>query len=123
MNEVDEWRAQCEPDALRLIDTLRDIVATSHPDVVETIKWNAPNFTLEGEDRITLGIERRGGVRAVLHRGAAIKKDDFAFDDPDALAKWPSADRGMLKFANVEEIEQRRGKLLNLFSRWFDATR
>lgn len=45
----------------KTVEALRAIVRRAHPDVQEGFKWNAPNFTLKGQDRITLGIMRNGG--------------------------------------------------------------
>ncbi len=93
------------------------------PNLVESIKWNAPNFAQDGEDRITLGVERKGGVRAVLHRGAAKGGEAIAFEDNDGLARWPTPDRGVLTFADRDAVESRRDALVKLFARWLDVTR
>ena len=93
------------------------------PDLAESIKWNAPSFAQGGEDRITLGLEKDGGVRAVLHRGAAVRLDGFVFGDQAGLARWPSPDRGVLKFRDAAEVEARRAALGELFTRWLEATR
>jgi len=123
VSEVEEWRARCDASQLPAIDALRDIAAQAGPGLVESIKWNAPSYSDDGEDRITLGLERKGGVRVVLHRGAAKRQDTFAFDDPDKLARWPTPDRGMLTFKHESEIEAKRLQLTALFARWLEATR
>ncbi|GAA4769599.1 hypothetical protein GCM10023219_14950 [Stakelama sediminis] len=104
------------------IDALRSIVKAAGPDLHESIKWNAPSFALDCEDRITLGVERKGGVRAVLHRGSKRVEDHFTFDDPDGLAKWPSPDRGVLIFADASAVNANRQSLKILFTRWLEAT-
>ncbi|MEZ5708168.1 MAG: DUF1801 domain-containing protein [Blastomonas sp.] len=112
------------PDTRAAIDVLRAIAGTAHPGLVERIKWNAPSFALGDEDRITLGVERKGGVRAVLHRGAKVKDaSGFRFADPDGLAQWPTPDRGVLRFADAAEIEARRDPLNDMFRRWMEVTR
>jgi hypothetical protein len=35
------------------INRVRNIILGAHPDLVEKIKWNAPSFGLEEDDRIT----------------------------------------------------------------------
>lgn len=122
MSDVTSYLEALPPDTRRAINALRAIVIGAGPALTETIKWNAPSFALNGEDRITLGIERKGGVRAVLHRGAKAVKDDFVLSDPDRLAKWPSPDRGVLTFADAGAIEARRDAIKTLFSRWLEAT-
>lgn len=123
MTTVEDWRAACDTKELPAIDALRAIAKTAGPDLTESIKWNAPSFAQSDEDRITLGIERKGGVRAVLHRGAAKSTDAFAFADTDKLARWPSPDRGVLTFADTDAVEARREPLIQLFKRWLEATR
>ena len=76
-----------------------------------------------GEDRITLGVAPKGGVRVVLHRGAKVPDaDQFSFDDKAGLAKWPSPGRGVIQFGNAQEIEPQREALADLFRRWLAAT-
>ncbi|MXO75674.1 DUF1801 domain-containing protein [Altererythrobacter aerius] len=121
MSAVERWRAQCDPRELPAIDALRAIALEAGPGLVESIKWNAPSFAQDGEDRITLGMERKGGVRAVLHRGAARTDSHFLFEDEARLAAWPAPDRGVVKFADAATVERRRGEVTDLFTRWLEA--
>lgn len=119
MNEVAEWRAKLSSAQAAAIDALRSLAVGVHPGLAETIKWNAPSFALDGEDRITFGLNPRGGYRVVLHRGAKNKPAaGFHFDDPDRLADWPSPDRGVIHLADVQEIEAKAGSLEAIFRRW-----
>ncbi|RZJ94850.1 MAG: DUF1801 domain-containing protein, partial [Brevundimonas sp.] len=80
---IETWPEPIRP----LTRRLRDVALGAAPDVTEHIKWNAPSFCVEGDDRITLGLERSGAVRVVLHRGAKAKDAaGFVFDDPMKLA-------------------------------------
>ncbi|WP_200935021.1 DUF1801 domain-containing protein [Brevundimonas sp. Leaf363] len=113
------------PEAIRpLTRRLRDIALAAAPDVTEHIKWNAPSFCVEGDDRITLGLERSGAVRVVLHRGAKAKDAaGFAFTDPDRLARWAAPDRGVLVFKDAAALEAVEGPFGDLCERWLAATR
>lgn len=123
MQSVDDFRAGLNEQELAMIDALRSLVADASGDLVERIKWNAPSFAIQDEDRITLGLERKGGVRLVLHRGAKPKDaQDLAAVDVDRLAKWPAPDRGVITFKNVGEIEAKREVLSRLCRRWIEAT-
>lgn len=120
---VRAYLAGLEPDLRAAVDALRAIVIEAAPQLNERIKWNAPSFAIGDEDRITLGIERKGGVRVVLHRGAKAKDShDFVFADPDGLAKWPASDRAVLTFTDAAQIEAKREALRDLFARWIAAT-
>lgn len=121
---VTAWLDAADPAVRGLIERLRALALAAAPDVTEHIKWNAPSFCVDGDDRITLGIERKGGVRAVLHRGAKTKDaTGFSFADPDQLATWPAAYRGVLTFADEAALEAREEAVAELFRRWLEATR
>ncbi|MED5550960.1 MAG: DUF1801 domain-containing protein [Pseudomonadota bacterium] len=119
---VETYLESLSPEDLARVNRLRGIVRTAGPDLVEDIKWNAPNFSRDGTDCVTLGIERKGGVRMVLHRGARARTNaGLSFDDPDGLAKWPAADRGVVVLRSLEEIAEREDALVRLVTRWIDA--
>jgi len=122
-DDVERFRQALDLGVLQTIDAIRAIVAGSHPGLQEGVKWNAPSFMFGDVDLITLGLERSGGVRVVLHRGAKVKAlEGFRFDDPDALARWPSPDRGVVVFRDHVDVAQRADALSNLCSRWIAAT-
>ena len=105
-----------------VIEALRSIVLKGVPHAIETIKWNAPSFAVDGEDRITLGLDRKGGARLVLHRGAKPQAPmDLSHIDQGSLAKWPSADRGVVTFRNLEDIRARESDLTTLCATWISA--
>jgi hypothetical protein len=120
---VNEFRRGLEPASLAMVDLLRSLIIETHPGLIERVKWNAPSFALAGDDRITLGLEHKGGVRVVLHRGAK-QKDlaGFHFSDPAKLARWPTVDRGVIVFKCLAQIEGHRDEFSDLCSRWLAAT-
>lgn len=121
---VESWLSGLGPEDQRGIDRLRALVRSAAPDLTETIKWNAPSFADADQDRVTLGVERRGGWRVVLHRGAAVKDAaGFAFDDAAKVARWPSSDRGVATFANLTALEAKAADLEDLVRRWIAANR
>lgn len=122
MPSVDQYRAGLSPESLRMIDMLRGIVMDSHANLTEHIKWNGPTFALDGEDRITLGLDRKGGARVVLHRGATVRDtDDFRFEDSSGLATWPASNRGVVIFTDPDMIEAKQEELKELCRRWIDT--
>ena len=121
--EVDRYRAGLDERTLEVVDAIRNIVRASHAGLTETIKWNAPSFAVDGEHRVTLGIERKGGIRVVFHRGAKPRPlAGFTFDDEDNLARWPAPDRGVVNFRNINDVGVRAEALGRLCSRWISAT-
>ena len=120
---IERFRAALDAETLATVDAIRAIVADSHPGLTESIKWNAPSFAVGGDDRITLGLERKGGVRVVLHRGAKPKPlAGFSFDDKDGLAKWPAPDRGVVVFQDEAEVAERAEAFRSLCASWIAAT-
>ena len=123
MPSVEAFRRGLDSDTLAIVDGLRKIIAGSHAKLEEGIKWNAPSFALAGEDRITLGIERKGGVRVVFHRGAKVQDAaKFKFEDTAGLAQWPARDRGVVIFKTPAEVKANQKALADLCKRWLAAT-
>ena len=105
-----------------MVDALRAIVRNAAPNAVETIKWNAPSSAIDGEDRVTLGLDQKGGARLVLHRGAKPRASiDLTSIDGDGIARWPSPDRGVGTFRDLEDVLRCEVQLTALCSRWVEA--
>ena len=119
---VEAWLAAQNGPTREMIEALRAAVRVAAPDLTEDIKWNAPSFADGDQERVTLGVERRGGVRLVLHRGARSPQGAFRFDDPARLARWPAADRGVIVFRDPQDIDAKRAPLEDLVRRWIAAT-
>ncbi|NBW06911.1 MAG: DUF1801 domain-containing protein [Caulobacteraceae bacterium] len=120
---VEEYRAALDAPTRDALDALRRIVMEAAPDLTEEIKWNAPSFAHKGRDRVTLGVEPRGGYRIVLHRGAKAQDGEgFHFDDPDKIATWPAPDRGVVRLRDATEIKDRAASLRAFITRWIAAT-
>ncbi len=88
------------PEVRAKVEVLRELVIASDPTLVEIIKWNSPNFTLDGEDRLTVSVDGKGAVRLILHRGTAVAETkgsatSFA-GDPSGLLTWHSDVRASL---------------------------
>ncbi|QIK95351.1 DUF1801 domain-containing protein [Sphingomonas sp. HDW15A] len=123
VDNVENFRARIDPQSLDTVDALRALIERSHSGLTERIKWNAPSFAVGDEDRITLGVERSGGVRVVFHRGAKPRSSEgFSFQDSAGIARWLAPDRGIVIFRNREDVEERAEAFLDLCTRWLAAT-
>ena len=119
---LDNYLDDLAPDARQMIDALRTIVRSGLPHAVESIKWNAPSFAVDGEDRVTLGLGRKGESRLVLHRGAKQRAlIDLTAVDRGAIAQWPSLDRGVIVFRDLQDVRDRQVEVGGLCSRWVEA--
>lgn len=121
---VDDLVSAVPEPSRAAMQALRALVAASHPDLTEHVKWNGPSFLIDGDDRISLGVAKGGAVRAVLHRGVKPRPTEgFAFADETGLIQWAAADRGVITLADAAEIATRAQAVQILCRRWFEATR
>lgn len=103
---------------------LREEILASSPRVTESIKWNAPNFRYDGEDRVTFRFPPAGGAQLIFHRGAKVRADaaDFVFVDDSGLLTMITPDRGVVTLEQDAE-----GRILSvsevaaLAARWMAA--
>jgi uncharacterized protein YdhG (YjbR/CyaY superfamily) len=49
------------------IATVRAIILEADDQITEHIKWNAPSFCDDGEDRITFNLHAKDRIRLVFH--------------------------------------------------------
>ena len=105
------------------IEALRNAILASNNAIDERIKWNAPSFVYNGEDRVTFTLHPPTRIRLVLHRGAKVRADsaDFEFDDPSGLVAWATADRGVVTFTSVQDAADKQAALVELVNRWILA--
>ena len=106
-----------------MITILRQAILAADPAIVENEKWNSPNFTYDGVDRVTLRIRPQGGVQIIFHRGATKRADvdSFTFDDPTGRLDWPAPDRGVLRIDDLAEAEAMSAEITQLVRRWIQT--
>ncbi|GLS02105.1 hypothetical protein GCM10007859_21260 [Brevundimonas denitrificans] len=121
---VESWLAAQAPDIRSAVERLRAMALDAGDGVTEHIKWNGPSFCIDGDDRITVGLAPKGGVRAILHRGVKVKDAaDFVFPDETGMIQWAAADRGVVTFADEGAIAANAEAFADICRRWFEATR
>ena len=106
------------------IIALRNIILASDSEITEHIKWNAPSFCLNGEDRFTFKLNATEAVDIVFHRGAKAKAmpSERLIEDPDGLLKWATNDRAVATFSSMAEIQNKELALLAILSEWKKAS-
>lgn len=106
------------------IECLRELILSVEHDLLENIKWNGPNYSIKGEDRITLKINHPKQIQVIFHRGSKVKekpsekilKENFPF------LKWRENDRAVATFKSREEILENREMIVDFAGKWLDAT-
>ena len=120
---VDAYLGALRHPRIEEIHLLRHALLDADPDLVETIKWNAPSFGYAGTDRVTLRLQPGDRLEVVFHRGTAKRDDDFAFQDPMGLMAWAAPDRGVVKVTDATMLGERLPDIVALARAWLLATR
>lgn len=119
---IDEYLADLDRDKRQQVDALREIILSTNPKLEEHIKWNAPSYVLDGEDRVTFNLmNKQGVVKLVLHMGATHKEDKKGvpiMQDTSGLIEWNSDIRGMITFNSINEITSNQTELKKLVKDW-----
>jgi len=102
------------------IELLRSIILETEVGIGENIKWNGPNYTFAGEDRITMKIHPPRQIQLIFHRGAKKLEQpkERLIEDPFGLLAWRENDRAIIGFRNADEISAKQGKLALLIASW-----
>ncbi|MGK9146014.1 DUF1801 domain-containing protein [Plantibacter flavus] len=121
--EVDAHLAALQHQLKPAVLRLRAAIMASDDGFSEHVKWKAPSFVYDGEDRVTFALHPANRIRIILHRGVR-KRDDsahFVFDDDAGLAVWATPDRGVVTFASEGAARDAEPALLALIARWVRA--
>lgn len=108
------------------IEELRDCILSSNKNLTENIKWNAPNYCFENEDRITMRIQPvTTQVQLVFHRGAKKREQpkDKLIENKSKMLVWKENDRAIITFKNRQDIENTKVELENIINEWINATK
>lgn len=118
---VDEFMHAMNEKQKEQVVLLRAIITDAHPDVIEHIKWNSPSYVFGGNDRITFSVRPGHHVAIVLHMGAARpenKKGKPVMSDSSGLIDWKSDTRGVISFADMNDIKAKRRQFATIVDRW-----
>lgn len=129
---VDEFLAAQEPARRAQVESLRALVREAEPRLVEIVKWNSPDYVLDGVDRLTINAAGRGPVRLILHFGTERAEDRSAeptfSGDPAGLLTWHSNIRASLALPEVggggapeSEGVVARERIIAVIRAWLDA--
>jgi hypothetical protein len=120
---VDQFLAQLEHPLKAEIQEVRQIVLGAIPGVTERVKWNAPSFCFNGDDRVTMRLQPGNRLGVIFHRGVKVKDaTNFAFADPTGLMVWQAKDRATVSLKTMEDVNAHRAALAELVARWMEAT-
>jgi len=108
------------------IEELRDCILASDKNLIENIKWNAPNYSFENEDRITMRIQPiTTKVQLIFHRGAKKHEQpkERLIANKSIKLLWKENDRAIITFKNKQEIENGKSELEKIINEWLSAAK
>ena len=119
---VEELVSSLDDDTREQVQLLRAIITSLEEPLTEHIKWNAPSYVLDGEDRLTMNLRNKECVlKLVLHMGATRpenKKGAPVLLDDGGIVEWASDIRGLITFAGVDDLREKEPVLRQVVSGW-----
>jgi hypothetical protein len=115
---TDKLKALNHPNQLE-IDLIRSLILSIDPNIQEIWKWNAPSFTLEGNDICTFRLQPKQQFQLILHKGAKVVKSKAIMpDDYDHILVYLSADRVLIDLKKYTLDEDFRKTLMDIIQKW-----
>lgn len=119
---VEEFLDDLDDTKLVQVNMLRGLIKDVAPQLEEHIKWNAPSYIFDGEDRITLNLlNKQEVVKLVFHMGATRKEDKKGIPvmhDESGLVEWSSDIRGTISFSSIDAINKNTDNLKTIIEKW-----
>ena len=119
---IEEFLSDQTADKLQEINKLRELILHTEPRLVENLKWNAPNYVYNDEDRITFNvINKQNKVKIVIHMGPTRKenkKGSPLLPNDQGLVEWNSDIRGTISFEDIHDVNTKSTRLQKLFRDW-----
>lgn len=120
---VDALVAALDHPLKAVVEEIRPALLAADPRITEQVKWNAPSFCYDGDDRVTFNIRQGGPLLLIFHRGAKVQDAaGFAFADETGLMDWKAADRAVVTISSLADWAANRAAILVLIPRWMEAT-
>ena len=121
--EVETFLADLKHPRKQEILLVRDIIRGVDPKIGESIKWNAPSFHTT-EHFATMQLRAKDRILVVLHRGAKSRPGvtlQAHIPDPAKLLEWRGADRAIVTFLDVADIEAKRAPFVSILRQWMKS--
>jgi len=122
---AEEFLNALTPKRREQVNEIRAIIMMSEPALTEHIKWNAPSYVYEGEDRITFNAHG-DKIRLLIHMGVTYKEDKEAtpiLHDDSGMIVWNSNIRGIITFESIDDVRAKQDKLSSILKRWLALTK
>lgn len=106
------------------IECLRKIIMSTDYELTEGIKWNGPNYSINGEDRITMRINPQKQLQVIFHRGAKVREplEKRLLSEKYDILIWKENDRAIASFKSLDEIQGNSEMIREIVEKWIEAT-
>lgn len=123
-NEVTELLYEQKLPLIQVIELLRELILNVKLELVESIKWNGPNYKYKNEDRITLRVQDTKQVQVIFHRGAKVKvqPENHLIEDEFNLLVFKENDRALISFKTYDDVFIQKSAIQTLTQRWILAS-
>jgi len=118
---VDEYINGLDGNRRSQVEMLRKYILDEEPSLTEHIKWNAPSYVKDEEDRITFNtMDKEQVVKLIFHMGATRKEDKKGQPllKDATLVEWVSDIRGYMSFNNLDEIIANEKEIKRIIRAW-----
>lgn len=121
--QVSLFLANTQHPMKKEIEVVCEIIRNSGVELSEHIKWNAPSFCYQGDDRITLKLNSLQSVGLVFHRGSKVKAmpNGRLIEEPTGILTWLANDRGVIVFSSLTDIQNNKEALMHIINQWVVA--
>ena len=122
--EVDDFISTLNHPLKKVVEMLRKIILSTNKEITEHIKWKAPSFVYDGDDKITFNLSKDNMVMIIFHRGAKVKDSngkETLFKDTTGLLEWLSSDRAVAKFSSLAELTAKTGLFKKIVTQWLKS--
>lgn len=107
------------------IEAVRTSILNANSQLTEGMKWNAPSFCYDNEDRITFNLHGKGFFRLIFHCGVKVNEKagkEPIFNDSTGLLDWLAGDRAVIKFTDMNDVAAKKEKLAAVINKWIEVT-
>lgn len=118
---TDELLATLNHPQTALIHQLRDLIKQASPSLVEGVKWNAPSYSLNGNDILTFNFRTFDGVALIFHtgpKGKDTKTGNVLFKEFFGLLTWLADKRAVLKVNDSDYLALHSEDIAKLVQLW-----
>jgi hypothetical protein len=118
---VDEFLNNLNIPELALINQTRKEITKASARLVEGIKWNAPSYSIDGNDIITFNFRNFGSVALIFHTGPKGKDTHTGkplFDGYEGIVEWVADKRFVVRIESAEWLDENKDTLSELIKKW-----